>query len=284
MRTRLPVLVLLSLAGCAARVPAPAPPDHVPQAPLARAAWGEWDAWGRVTIDGWTLSRPPGTGATPARFDRLIGYWQVVPGGAQVARRHERLRSAMRGEAAPPSAPEDSATQDQRSAEAGWEDIGLYAQPAWSAAFVSAMARQVGIPNQALPSSARHASYIDAVLARWRRDPDGAAFVPQAPEAYAPREGDLVCADRSAFPLEHWTLRLASPGRPRAMHCDVVVRTAPGVVDLIGGNVRDTVALRRLPADAEGRVLAAPPGFPAFVVILAARDGPNTQGGTRLGE
>jgi hypothetical protein len=32
------------------------------------------------------------------------------------------------------------------------------------------------------------------------------------------------------------------------------------------------VVLRRLPADAEGRVLPAPPGKPAFLLILAARD------------
>ncbi len=264
------VLLLLSVAACAARPPAPAAPEEAPpQAPLARAAWTEWQAWGRITIDGWAFSRPADTAATPERFARLTGYWQELPGGWQVASRHEMLRAAMRALLAP--VPAEGAPPQGPQAAPGWEDIGLYAYPAWSAAFVSAVARRAGVPDYDLPSSSRHARYIDAVLARWHADPAGAAFAPRAPEDYAPREGDLLCADRSAAPLAHWSMRLASTGRPWAMHCDVVVRVAPGVVEVIGGNVQDLVTRRRLPADDAGRVMPAPPGFPVFLLVLAAQ-------------
>jgi hypothetical protein len=123
-----------------------------------------------------------------------------------------------------------------------------------------------------LPAADRHARYIDALLARATAVPDGAPFLPYAPEEQAPRPGDLLCADRSAAPLSHWSTRLAEVGRTRPMHCDIVVRTSPGTIEAVGGNVQDIVVLRRLPADAAGRVLPAPPGQPPFVLLLAAQD------------
>jgi hypothetical protein len=264
-----PALLLLALAGCAARTPAP-PPDVPPQNPLARAAWVEWHAWGRAVVDGWSPTRPLDTAATPARFERLIVYWDSLYGGYQIARRHERLRQAMRWSADPPPA-EGASLRPVAAVSTGWEDIGLYATPAWSAAFISAVARFAGVPARDLPSSSRHARYVDAMLARWRADPGGAAFVPHAPEDYAPREGDLICADRSYTPLTHWTQRYAMAGRPRPMHCDVVIRSRPGVVEAIGGNVLDLVTLRRFPAYADGRVAPAPAEHPAFFLILEAR-------------
>src|SRR4051794_17046838 len=152
------------------------------------------------------------------------------------------------------------------------EDMSLYAYPAWSAAFISAMARRAGIPESDLPSAARHARYIDAVLARAIADPEGARFRPYAPEEWAPRPGDLLCADRSVVPLAHWSMRLMEVGRPRPMHCDIVVRNGPGMVETVGGNVQDLVVLRRLPANGDGRVLPAPPGQPPFVLILACQE------------
>jgi hypothetical protein len=264
-------LLLLAVAGCATPPP-PAPEGPPPpRSALARAAHTEWEDWGRVTITGWSLARPDDVAATPARFERLLEYWYAIPGGGQVALRHARVRAMMQGGFAtlPPADAEPIAPV--AAVAPTWEDIGIYAQPAWSAAFVSAMARRAGIPANDLPSSSRHARYIDAALTRWRADPDGAAFVPHAPEDYAPVDGDLLCADRSYAALAHWTMRYASLNRPRPMHCDVVVRTAPGVVEVIGGNVQDLVTLRRLQADADGRVLPPPPGFPPFVLVLAAR-------------
>ena len=105
------------------------------------------------------------------------------------------------------------------------EDIGLYAYPAWSAAFISAVARRAGLPGATCRPTPGTRATIDALLARGAADPDGAAFLPLAPEEYAPRPGDLLCTDRSYAPLTHWSRRFADRSRPRPMHCDVVVRT-----------------------------------------------------------
>jgi Uncharacterized protein conserved in bacteria (DUF2272) len=275
MRLSRPVLLVLGVAACAApQAPELAVAEPVP--PLARVALAEWDAWGRIVVDGWPEVRPAETATTPERFARLVGYWTTVPGGSGVARRLSGRRSVMavalarHGSAA---APGDDGAGATATAAAPWpEDIGLYAHPAWSAAFISALVRRAGVPESDLPSSARHAGYIDAVLARAITDPHGARFRPHAPDERAPRPGDLLCADRSAVPLPHWSARLAEIGRPRPMHCDVVVRNGPGAVEVVGGNVQDLVVLRRLPSDLAGRVLPAPSGQPPFVLVLAARD------------
>jgi hypothetical protein len=282
-------ILLLAIAACATPPPPPAPVEPLPASPLARAALDEWNAWGRIVVEGWPTMRPADTAATPERYSRLIGYWLAVPGGSGIVRKLDSQRAIFSAlltdqaytpapaEAAAPASGDDDAEANPvrtvaTAAPAGPEDIGLYNRPAWSAAFISAVARRAGMPYYDLPSAPAHARYIDALLARAIADPEGAAFAPHAPEEFAPRPGDLLCADRSWSPLPHWTARLAERGRPRAMHCDVVVRTAPGVIEAIGGNVEDLVVLRRLPADSDGRILPAPPGKPSFVLILATRE------------
>lgn len=257
MPTRSAALASLALLAACAAPPPPAPLPPLP--PLAEAALAEWRVWGGVVVEGWPDIRPMETAATTARFERLLAYWEAIPGGAPVARRHAALRATLAG---------------RRAAEgqAGGfvEDIYVYARPAWSAAFVGAVARQAGLPRADLPGAPTHARYVDALLARALAEPETAPFRPFAPEERAPRPGDLLCADRAARPLAHWRGRLAERGRPRPMHCDVVTGAAPGFVEAVGGNVEDMVVLRRLPADVEGRVLPAPPGRPPIVLILAA--------------
>lgn len=275
MRIRFAALLLLAASACSTPG-SRQPPEAGPAPPLAQVALTEWQAWGGIVLEGWPEGRPADTAATPDRFDRLIGYWREVPGNEGVARRLETqrasLRAALSGQGMAELAAADTAALPAPTAPPV-EDIGLYAYPAWSAAFVSAMARRAGIPESDLPSEAAHAFYIDAVLWRAAADPQGARFLPHDPAERTPRPGDLLCADRSARPLEHWTMRLLETGRSRPMHCDVVVRTAPEVVEAVGGNVKDVVALRRLPADSQGRVLPAPPGQARLLLLLAARGG-----------
>jgi hypothetical protein len=276
LRATLILLLPLGAAACAA--PRKPPQETGTVSPLARAALVEWEAWGGIVVVGWPEARPSDTAATPERFARLMEYWTAVPDRAGVARRLCGLRSALAAASVGHAGPE---TQDGGGegvatravvAAPGPEDMSIYAVPAWSAAFVSAIARRAGVPEGDLPAADRHVRYIDALLARATAVPDGASFVPYAPEDRAPRPGDLLCADRSAAPLSHWSMRLAEVGRPRPMHCDIVVGTSPGAIEAVGGNVQDLVVLRRLPADAAGRVLPAPPGKPPFVLVLAAQD------------
>jgi hypothetical protein len=275
MRLSHVVLVLFSAGACVSPQ-RPTPTGAVPSSPLARVALTEWEAWGRIVVVGWPEAAPADIAATPERFARLVDYWTAVPGSAGVVRQLLSQRAAIVAALAEQNSTEargrDGAVGAVPAAAPASEDISLYAYPAWSAAFISAMARRAGIPESDLPSAARHARYIDAVLVRATADPEGARLRPYAPEEWAPRSGDLLCADRSAVPLEHWSMRLAEVGRPRPMHCDVVVRNGPGVVETVGGNVQNLVVLRRLPADANGRVLPAPPGQPPFVLILACQE------------
>lgn len=287
------LLLLPLLAGaCVTQPEAPSPPVP-PLPPLAAAAMAEWEAWGRIVVEGWPDRRPADTAATPTRFARLVGYWEAVPGAAGVARRLRTLRAAIAATQAggtvvgePPAAPVSAVAAAHPSPGAAGdaaplpvltaaapapEDISLYAHPAWSAAFIAALARRAGLSFADLPPATTHARYIDALLARAADDPEGAAFLPYAPEERAPQPGDLICADRSPYPLVHWSRRLAERGRFRPMHCDVVIRSRPGTVEAVGGNVEDLVVLRRLPADAEGRLLPAPPDRPTLLLVLAAR-------------
>src|SRR4051794_20807700 len=210
------ILILLLPLGAPA-CPAPHEPaqEAGPVPPLARAALSEWEAWGSIVVVGWPEARPPDTAATPERLARLMEYWMAVPGGAGVARRLSSLRSAI---AAASAGHVDAERQDGGGeglanrvvvAAPGREDMSIYAFPAWSAAFVSTIARRAGVPEGDLPAADKHARYIDALLARATAVPDGAPFLPYAPEDRAPRPGDLLCADRSAAPLSHWSMRLA---------------------------------------------------------------------------
>jgi len=266
MRSCLALLLLLGLVACAAT---PDAVDAGPPPPLAAAALAEWQAWGSVTVEGWPASRPADTAATPGRFARLVGYWTAVPGGSEVARRLRSQREAVAATLGEQGSREET-PGGAPAAAPGPEDIAIYAYPFWSAAFISAVARRAGIWEEDLPSAQSHARYVDAALARAADDPRNAAFLPQAPTEYAPRPGDLLCADRSRQPLGHWTERLAETGRSRPMHCDVVVGTGSRVVEAVGGNVDEMVVKRRFPADAAGRVLPAPPGEAVFFLVLAA--------------
>lgn len=279
-----PVLLaaLLLLAACTATPPAAPPPPGERLPPLARAAVEEWEAWGRVVIDGWPYDRPADTAATPARFDRLLDYWYALPGNSGVARRLIQRRAGAAGIAAPvayaPGAHEGGEVEPLE--ETGPpavplppEDIGLYASPAWSAAFIGFVARRAGLAEEDLPSMPTHARYLDRMLRRAVEDPEGAPWLPWSPEERAPRPGDLLCADRSLRPLSHWTQRLPERGRFRPMHCDVVIRTRGGAVEAVGGNVADLVALRRFPADAQGHVLPAPADRPVILLVLAPNEG-----------
>lgn len=275
MRVMLLVLIAFGVAACS-RSPRDTASFPLPASPLARAALAEWEAWGRVVIVGWPEARPSDTAATPDRFARLLGYWNTVPGGWRVAARLQDLRAGiatLEQRLGAEFAEADGAAPGSPQPVVGLNDIGFYDYPAWSAAFISAIARRAGVPESDLPSTNRHARYIDVALAHTIAFPGQAPFLARAPEEYAPKPGDLLCADRSAVPLVHWSARLAERGRPRPMHCDVVVRTIPGTIDAVGGNVQGLVALRRFPSDANGRVLPAPFGKPGFVVVLEARDG-----------
>ncbi|MCW8086186.1 DUF2272 domain-containing protein [Sabulicella glaciei] len=247
--------LLLLLAACAAPVAPPPPPPPLPYPAAARdrllrLALEEWREWGcRVSgeagepVAGACVPTFPARESDPESFPRVLAYWRSVPDAENAIPRNRVLYAgALRGEATP-----------------------LWAEPYWSAAFISWLVGAAGVDTVEFAPSASHSRYLDHLDAVWAAHPALAAFVPRDPALHAPRPGDLLCRDRSSSPLAHWSLRAAERGRFRPMHCDVVVGVAPGMVEAVGGNVDDAVTLVRVPADPAGRVLPNP--RPALVIM-----------------
>lgn len=266
------LLLALLPAACAAP-PAPsgtaalAPPLPYPPSArerMLRLALAEWEEWGRIVVDPATValhedapgSSPaalPGPESALTNFPRVLAYWRATEeGDAAIARNRARYANALAHPGAPAS---------------------LWAEPAWSAAFISYVMRNAGVDRREFPPSAAHAFYIDGMMADARDFPATAPFVPRDWTGAAPQPGDLVCADRSGRPLAHWQARWSEIGQFRPMHCDIVVAAGPGVVEAVGGNVADAVTLSRFPADAAGRLLPRPAGGPAWFAVFENRLG-----------
>ncbi len=255
----LPLLALL--AACAAPPPVAQmqPPLSYPPAArerMLRLALAEWQDWGCVTVG------LPGPGALPCEpreaprpesapenFPRVMAYWRAVPQSAEaIPANRARYQRALAGEGG----------------------ANLWAEPFWSAAFISWVIGAAGVDAPEFAPDAAHARYLDHLDALAEAYPAQAPFLPRDPAFHAPAPGDLVCRDRSSRPLRDWADRAAERGRFRPMHCDIVVHSAPGVVEAVGGNVSDSVALARWATDGEGRLLPDPR---PFLVIMENRLG-----------
>jgi hypothetical protein len=249
------LLLALALASCG-RPPAVVPPQdsHVP--PFARLpyqpfsreavvqiALREWRAFGQQVVH-------PDT-ELPFDSERLEGLWQRI------------------GEywwlGLPMGANEQGWTgkHDQSGAVFPPEQDGRFA---WSAVFVSYVMRMAGAGGR-FPYTATHADYINAA----RLNP-GRFAVAERPDSYAPQRGDLICLWRRR-PLRFDDL----PAGRFASHCDIVVAARPGLLDVVGGNLENSVALRHIPVAPDGR-LAGPDGslvdphHPWFVVLRVSYD------------
>lgn len=257
---RFPLVVVMMLAACTAPgvMPSPVIEPPLPYPPAAaerviRLALEEWRDWGGQTRDAY-LPSPPGSPETELRnFPRVLAYWRAVENDEGAIRDNRpRYAAALSG------LPTDRA---------------VWAEPAWSAAFISWVFRTAGVDAREFPPKATHALYLDALIADARRFPATAPFLPRAPEERAPAPGDLLCFDRSRTPLRHWTDRLAETGALRPMHCDIVTATQPGAVEVVGGNVADSVTLTRYPADLDGRLSPPPPGRTPILLVMESRLG-----------
>jgi hypothetical protein len=243
------LLLGLLLQACAPPPPAPVavePPLSYPPSVrdrIQRIAVAEWEEWGRQTS-----VTSPGTRETDvANFPRVLAYWRAVPeGDGPVARNRSRYY---------------------------YGSADLWREPPWSAAFISFVMRSAGVDRREFPPSAAHAFYIDAMILDAQRFPAQAPFIPHEVADRAPQVGDLVCADRSSRPISSWRERVADRGAFRPTHCDIVVRVSPGVVEAIGGNLRDAVTLAIMPTDGAGRLLPRPRGEPRFFAVFENRLG-----------
>jgi hypothetical protein len=135
----------------------------------------------------------------------------------------------------------------------------------WSAAFISWVMQEAGAGDQ-FNYSQRHAEYINQAIEDRESD---AAFIRYRIEEYSPQVGDLIGANRSEDDGITVTYDTAV-GNDYASHVDIVVATRDGEIDVIGGNVEQSVTLRTLQVDPEGKLINPDDGDETddfFVVI-----------------
>jgi hypothetical protein len=244
------MIAALALAGCVPVAPPPgagparalttalnahiAPFARWPYAPFSREAavqiaLGEWRAFRQPV-------KYPGT-ELPEDEEREEGLWQRVGLYWWIGLDPSRRESGWTG------------IHDENGAVFAVGQDGNYA---WSAAFISYVMRLAGA-GSSFPYSETHADYIVAAARRDR----GVALTAERVTAYAPQQGDLICAWRGRTPVTFEELPTA--GR-FAGHCDIVVGRKGGELDVIGGNVDNAVTMKPIPITADGR-LAGPDGI-----------------------
>ena len=136
---------------------------------------------------------------------------------------------------------------------------------AWSAAFIDYVMRMAGAGGR-FPYSPSHSDYINAA----RTEP-GLVVAALPLDQYAPLPGDLICMWRAGRQVTYQDLPAGHfPG-----HCDIVVARRGTSLDVIGGNVDNTVAMKHVPVASDGRMVG-PSGavvdadYPWFVVLRVA--------------
>ncbi len=238
---RLALLFFLTVAACAS--PPPAPKQAKDLAPL-----------GPCPASSWKPEAPPPTASAKTSMVLLaVGEWarfgrQVTIYSVDQPPRTEQLGIKERD--APQRIADYWAAVDKNLS--GLNDVP------WSAAFVSWDIESAGVPRDLFCPDQRHTIYVERIVERAKKP--GAVFIPHAPDEYAPRVGDLICASRENSGT---TLQNLNRG---AGHCDIVVEVRPGEVDAIGGNVGDSVTRSVFPLDGAG-FLSPISARPVFTVI-----------------
>jgi hypothetical protein len=205
--------ILAAMTGCAV-TPPPRPPvdPQLVRGNILRLADAEWNAFGGQTIyhdGGRERIDPVGVWEDERRGSpRIARYWQTVD--------------------------ED------------W--TGYDCDKPWSAAFISWVMQEAGVPPAEFSPSGLHADYLRAILRR--QDAPGARFAVHDAASYPPKPGDLICATRAGASLAAFDD--IPDGTP--MHCDLVTKVDGEQLESIGGNVRNSVSKTVRQVDAFGRL------------------------------
>ncbi|HEY0503877.1 MAG TPA: DUF2272 domain-containing protein [Lysobacter sp.] len=149
----------------------------------------------------------------------------------------------------------EEAMRVQSIVEFGWDGAG-WAMP-WSAAFISWLACEAGLPTAQFQRSGGHIDYVRAaVRARDGLDPSH-LFVAYDLAETTPEAGDLLCTARADSTFASIADVRNGNSDSNALHCDLVVKTDAKQRRLyaIGGNVNQAVTLSVVATDAAGRPL-----------------------------
>ena len=105
--------------------------------------------------------------------------------------------------------------------------------------------RQAGT-GPAFQYAAAHAVYVAAAKRNRIANNNNPVWAWRVTEV-RPRPGDLICKSRSNSGATYDNVRSG-----QSTHCDIVVAVHPGFVNVIGGNVNNSVTLRRVPTNPQG--------------------------------
>ena len=114
----------------------------------------------------------------------------------------------------------------------------------WSAAFISWVMLKAGAESNFV-YSIRHSDYIIDAISNKSKNKVNSSFLGFRLNEYPPQIGDLVCFGRR-FYVTYYT-----PG-PYPSHCDIVVDKNDSQISVVGGNVEDSITLRKLDIDSNG--------------------------------
>jgi peptidoglycan hydrolase-like protein with peptidoglycan-binding domain len=151
------------------------------------------------------------------------------------------------------------------------EEVGSDDNP-WSGVFISWVMDQAGAGEE-FNYSSLHADYINQAILDRESD---AAFVAYDIDEYALQPGDLIGANREGENEGEITVTYDdATNYSYYSHVDIVVATRPGEIDVIGGNVDDSVTLETYAVDSEGKLINPDDGNDSdnFFVVIENRFG-----------
>lgn len=154
--------------------------------------------------------------------------------------------------------------QKKEDQEGAWQKVGDYwrkgvgitdrdgrdTQHRWSAAFVSWVMKKAGAGDK-FKYSNWHSDYIRDAIQKRKNNDFNATFKGYRLNEIAPQVGDLVCfsSGEDVGKVDYDTTR-----HYRA-HCDIVVATKLDEIDVIGGNVGESVSKRSYKVDSQGYLI-----------------------------
>lgn len=141
----------------------------------------------------------------------------------------------------------------------GYRD-GRDTQHPWSAAFISWVMKKAGAGDK-FKYSSWHSDYITDAIQKRESNDSSASFKGYKLNEIAPQVGDLVCFSSGE---DKGKVNYNTTGRYRA-HCDIVVATKLDEIDVIGGNVGESVSKKSYKVDSQGYLIDTSRSW--FVVI-----------------
>jgi hypothetical protein len=137
-----------------------------------------------------------------------------------------------------------------------WGDLGFKFESvavAWSAVFVSWCVKQAGATAQQFKFSALHAQFVKRAIANAQASTG--LFHGRRLSDYAPKTGDILQNNRAG---NHFDFDFAATHSNYKSHSAVVIEVgvdnAGKYLRTIGGNEADSVGLKEVRLDAQGRV------------------------------